>query len=210
MKVGVAPKRGAAVKKEIEEQFRFNLDRVSQLVTLFETNAGGAGRPTVAQSDILRAAVVMLHATLEDLLRSFESWKIPTLPADALARIPLKGTKQEKFSLVELADFRGQTVDAVIEQSCTEKLERSNYNNVSEIVDILRRLGVQTDELMRAHGSVLSVLMSRRHLIVHRFDRNDQQGKGQHVARPISAAIVRKWLDTVRAFGNDLLGQPAQ
>ena len=46
---------------------------------MYTTRAGtGQGRRSVQDTDILRAAVVLLHATLEDLLRSLADWKLPT------------------------------------------------------------------------------------------------------------------------------------
>ena len=79
--------------------------------------------------------MVLLHATLEDLLRGLAEWKLPTAPATSLDRIPLAGSgkPKERFALVDLAEFRGQTVDAVIAQSVDAYLERSSYNHPGEI-----------------------------------------------------------------------------
>ena len=61
------------MKPEIEHRFADNLTRVESLVAAYDTQVaarGAAGRVAVPTADLLRAAVVFLHATLEDLLRS--------------------------------------------------------------------------------------------------------------------------------------------
>jgi hypothetical protein len=156
----------------------------------------------------LRAAVVLLHATLEDLLRSLAEWKLPTAPADSLDRIPLAGAgkPREKFGLAELAEFRGQTVDMVIAQSVETYLERSSYNHPGEIVELLARIQVNyaIDASLR---NVLAVMMSRRHWIAHRADRNTVTGPGHQMTRSISVALVKKWIKGVDRFGKEVLNQ---
>jgi hypothetical protein len=69
------------MKSEIEIRFKSNLERVDHLVALYDTATTGPGRRPVDKSDILRSAVVFLHATLEDFLRSLLEWKLPTAQA---------------------------------------------------------------------------------------------------------------------------------
>jgi hypothetical protein len=49
------------------------------------------GRPSVAAIDILRAYVVLLHASMEDLLRSVLAWKLPSAKPEHLEEVPLVG-----------------------------------------------------------------------------------------------------------------------
>src|SRR5688572_17484721 len=106
---------------KIKENLKHNLDRVESLVATYESHpdAQGGGRKAVEVLDILRAAVVLLHASLEDVLRSVAYWKLPFACADVLNAIPLKGygPHPKKFSLGDLADFRGMMVDEVFTQS---------------------------------------------------------------------------------------------
>lgn len=54
----------------LEERFRINLDRVRSVVALYDQVTGPSpGRPGVQESELLRVAVVYLHAAPEDLLR---------------------------------------------------------------------------------------------------------------------------------------------
>jgi hypothetical protein len=59
------------VRAEVARRFRRNLARATFLIGIHEgLTARRQGRPDQHAGDILRAAVVMAHATLEDLLRS--------------------------------------------------------------------------------------------------------------------------------------------
>jgi hypothetical protein len=193
-------------REEIEARFRANLERVQAFISEYESGVvGNPGRVTVLRADTLRAAVVFLHATLEDLLRSLAEWKLPTAPAASLDRIPLAGTgkPREKFSLVELAEFRGQTVDMVIAQSVETYLERSSYNHPGEIAELLAKIEVNyaIDGSLR---NILAALMSRRHWIAHRADRNTVTGPGHQSTLSISVTLVKKWIKGVERFGKEL------
>lgn len=65
------------MKHEISRQFAQNLARVESLLSLYDsaTGATGSGRRDVATSDLLRAAIVFLHATLvqSEALRALEA-----------------------------------------------------------------------------------------------------------------------------------------
>ena len=59
-----------------------NLKRVEDLVKIYEDTKGeGGGRRDVSKTDVLRAAVVLLHATLENFLRDAALWKWTTNPS---------------------------------------------------------------------------------------------------------------------------------
>jgi hypothetical protein len=51
--------------EQVERRFNFNVKRVDELVSLFGKNKDKESYP----KDVLRAAIVLLHASLEDLLR---------------------------------------------------------------------------------------------------------------------------------------------
>lgn len=193
----------------IEERFRSNLDRVKNLVALYDSVTGGAGRgrPTVTEGDLLRAAVVMLHAALEDLLRSIALLKYPTASPEILGQFPLLGVKashKPSFTLKELAAHRGKTVDDVLTKSIAAFLERSNYNNVGDIVKLLGEIGLPKS-LAAPYSKQLAALMSRRHLIAHCADRNDRRGKGQHAAVSIGKSTIARWITAIDNFGKAVI-----
>jgi hypothetical protein len=195
------------MKTEIENRFNGNLDRVELLVVLYGTGSTGPGRRAVDKSDILRSAVVFLHATLEDFLRSLLEWKLPSAQASYLKDVPLTGKKpRSTFALDDLALFRGSTVDDLISRSVADHLERSNFNDPGEVGAVLERIGL-LPSLLDPYRGKIGPLMKRRHWIVHRADRNTATGSGQHAALGLQKATVETWLNAVKQFGTSVLSQ---
>lgn len=195
----------------IRDNLQHSLDRVENLVCTYESHpdAQGAGRKSVEVLDILRAAVVLLHASLEDVLRGVAYWKLPTASADVLNKIPLvgQGPNPTKFYLGALTTFRGRTVDDVFTESVNVHLERSNYNNTDDIAALLTSIGVDTTTVDATFAD-LQALMERRHQIVHRADRQQTvTGSGDHAVRAINKQTVRGWATAVNQFANTLFAQ---
>jgi acid stress-induced BolA-like protein IbaG/YrbA len=140
-------------REEIGLRFQSNLERVRGLVTLYETLAPEKpGRRPVPFTDLLRAAVVFLHATLEDLLRSTLEWKLPSAPGDLLKGIPLTGMTDQKFTLSELAEYRG---DATPRRSVMDMKER-----VKKILEQLELNNPQVNILEESGAGILAQVVS--------------------------------------------------
>ena len=188
-----------------------NLARVENLVKTYETHpdAQGRGRKNAAVLDILRAAVVLLHATLEELLRSIAHWKLPMAAGKVLDEVPLAGLGQnpKKFLLGDLTSFRGKTVDEVLTESVHAHLEQSNYNNTRDISTMLMNVGIDVTKV-NATFVELQTLMERRHQIVHRADRQAKVvGSGDHEVRGINKDIARDWAAAVNKFASALFSE---
>lgn len=198
------------MKPNIQKRITENLDRVRNLIEKYRTHLAGTGRGrrTAHQTDVLRSTVVLLHASLEDFLRSLAYWKLPSAGKATLDDIALVGLgpNPKKFFLGELDAHRGKSVDELITESVNEHLERSNYNSTQEIALLLQAIGVNTS---RINGSfqILDQVMARRHQIVHRADRDETPGRGNHNVRSIGSTQVRSWADAVEKFTNDVLSQ---
>jgi hypothetical protein len=196
------------MKTQIEAQFVDNLDRVRNLVRIYEVDLAtvSAGTRGKYKTDVLRAATVLLHATLEDLLRSLAYWKLPRAPSAILDNVPLAGrSANQKFSLSALADHRGKTVDELIEKSVDAHLERSSYGNTAAIASVFLQIGLDIRPVQNLLVD-LEVLMSRRHQIVHRADIDSTRGVGNRV-NTITITSVEKWINTVAGFGAAALSQ---
>lgn len=77
-------------------------------------------------------------------------------------------------------------------------------NNPGDIVELLTRIGVS----FRIEGpsrNILAALMSRRHQIAHRADRNSIVGVGQPTVEPLRISVVLGWTVVVQVFGEGLL-----
>lgn len=161
------------------------------------------------KADIVRAAVLFLHATLEDLLRSSEELRFPSAPAKAFDRIRwvLPGATKdeerlsERLSLTEFAAFRGQTVNEVLMRAFQRHHEQSNYNNENDVVGAIQRMGLEV-EAYREFLPELQALMKRRHEIAHRADINR---KFSHLTNRVIVEVAERWVRTVESFGGRLL-----
>jgi RiboL-PSP-HEPN len=201
----------ARLVAEQVERISQNLTRVESLVKVYEKMRGsGGGRRPVHSLDILRAGVVLLHASLEDFLRSLATVFLPIADEQVLDSIPLVGTGQtghpEKFFLGKLAAHRGKTVDDVITESVRQYLEYSNYNNASDIAGLLRKIGVDASGVKDMFADIERII-KRRHQIVHRADRVQAKGSGHHYAQSINPEQVRASSEVIRDFMRTILGE---
>jgi hypothetical protein len=164
-----------------------------------------AYNPSGAQ-DMLRAAVVLNHAYLEDVLRTLASTLLPEAEEAVLNHIPIAGGtgRAEKVPLGMLARHKGKTVEDVIRESVAAYLANSNFNHVSEIAHLLENLGFDVAQ-HNTEFPKLEEMMQRRHQIVHRADRVKAAGSDEYVLEAIRPAEVRDWLDATSNFIRGLM-----
>jgi hypothetical protein len=178
-----------------------NLRRVGDLIE-FAENRFTKDRQSQIKDDILRAAVVFLHATLEDFLRYIGGGYIPSGSEDVLDKISLVGSsdRPEKFSLGKLAKHRDKKIDQLITESVEAHLDRRSFSSTKEIANFLDSVGVPSSAVDNFYPS-LSDLIVRRHQIVHRGDliASDKEQREREV-EPIDASKVKEWNDTVVNF----------
>lgn len=196
------------MKQEIADRFALNIARVRNLVAIYRTHlsAPGRGRRGHQTTDVLRAATVLLHASLEDVLRSLAYWKLPSATSAVLDSIPLVGQSAVKFTLGTLSTHRGKTVAEVIQASTDASLERSNYNNTAEVASLLHQIGISTLPL-GTYMATLEVAMRRRHLIVHRADSNPTPGRGNHRVNSLAPRTVDDWIANTDQVVQAILAQ---
>ena len=165
-------------KNAIVANFDANISRVRSLLEVYDQlAASGPGRPSVAQTDILRAGIVLLHASLEDLIRTSSEHLLPLGDVAVLDDIgfPMPdGKNVERSRLGVLARFRSDSVQDVIRVAVAARLQRSNYNNVNEVGTALERIGVNRNVLSPDEASI-EAMMKRRHLVVHRADKDPRR-----------------------------------
>lgn len=196
------------MKQEITDRFLLNIDRVKNLVAIYKNQLAGSGkgRRSHQKTDVLRAATVLLHASVEDVLRSLAYWKLPAAAATVLDQIPFAGGTTTKITLGTLSAQRGKSVDEVIKASVDASLERSNYNNSGEVCTLLISIGLNTTGI-QPYLENLEDAMRRRHQIVHRADANTNGGQGNHQVVSISPAKVNEWIANTEQFVNSVLAQ---
>lgn len=187
----------------IVELLDANLARVENLISLY--GPARRGRRTVKETDVLRAALVLLHASMEDFLRSLLVWRAPLGTKEQLDEYPLAGSKQKNgvnFKLGSLAAHREKTVEALIAQSIQEYLEQfASYNDLGEVKRALQVCGIEYSTLESNDFGHLPAMISRRHKIVHKADRNDAQtGKGNHQTASIGLGHLNAYVESVKSL----------
>lgn len=141
-------------------------------------------------ADILRAAVVLLHAALEDCLRSLSYLEFPNASPDELNKTGYK------VQLGKVAEYRDKTVNELIRDVAFDYLEGATYNNPEGISKTLKSIGITIE---KSAISQLDIAIKRRHRIVHRADRGDKEGEVGRIT-PIQTAHVLKWIEDVERF----------
>lgn len=196
------------MRDQILDRFRDNIARAKNLVALYRAQrAPGGGRRPVHSTDTLRAAVVFLHAALEETFRSIYVWKIPHGGENILNDVPLIGSvslRPEKFYLGRLAAHRAKSVQDLITESVLEQARMLSVNNTTDVASLLQRFGLRSQDY-DAHIGPLAEMIARRHHIVHQADRNENRGVGNHQAQSLNVATVEDWISTVSVFAETVL-----
>lgn len=198
---------------EITELLDENLERVDNLVSLYGPPV--IGRRKVKDTDVLRAALVLLHASMEDYLRSLLLWKIGDFDQETLNKYGFpNGNKRPppKITLGELSAHRGKTVDELIEDAVRSYVEEfQSFNDLGEVKKALKQTGIAEAVVDDFNYGELPAMISRRHNIVHKADRNDNVGgQGNHSTKSIGKRAVEKYVEAVkclRDFVSDQLGE---
>lgn len=188
---------------EISNTFDYNLERVDNLLNVYKAATNGPGRKHTHSSDVLRASVVLLHATLEDYLRNLLLWKLPEATQDVLKKIPLKydiDKSKHSFDFGDLFDHKEKTVDSVLRESIAFHLNAASFNDTREISNRLTQINCIVTPLISSTYSDLTEMIKRRHHIVHQADRNRSAGRGQQKYISLNHQSVVRWRKSVERF----------
>lgn len=199
-------------KTEIRERLHSNLTRVRDLASIhMDVKQANVRRQDLPHTEVLRAAVVLLHATLEDFLRSLLAWQLPmTDNAQAFKGMKFRLDDETKpldgLSVSQMLAHKGRKVDELIQDAITFHLEQSSFNNVRQVQLAMHALGVNFSEFNHEINA-LAAAMSRRHRIVHYADLNEKRGRGQSRHNSLSPRMVKVWVTNVEKFSESLLAQ---
>lgn len=173
---------------------------VISITTTLRSRRARAPAQSGATQDILRAAVVLIHAQLEEFLRTMARTLLPEGDEACLNEIPLAGLggRKERFLLGKLVQHRGKKVEEVLRASVSEYLERSNYNSTTEIANLLATLGFDVAGHDKQFATIQQMI-ERRHTIVHRADRFED-ANSIPALQPIKTEEVSDWLRATQEF----------
>lgn len=171
-----------------------NLDRVRNLVLIYESLASPEKKHGKHDADLLRAAVVLLHAALEDFVRSLLAWRLPLAEPETIKKSKLQ------VPLYQILAKKDQSVDSIVSETIDELLSRRTYNSKDDVTTALKSIGLETSKLKI---SELEVAMTRRHKIVHRADRGSEKESAK--VNSIQADHIKKWIENVGEFTQAVL-----
>jgi hypothetical protein len=69
---------------------------------------------------------------------------------------------------------------------------------------LLEKIGLEP-KTFDEYSAELAAMMTRRHWIAHRVDRNPERGMGHHPVKSLSRTTVSRWIAAVEHFGKDVL-----
>ena len=186
-------------------EFADNIGRASNLIAASRRLADISGAPLA--EDVLRAATVFLHASLEEVIRNLLVLRLPNVAPEKLDEIPLAVKtglrRSSKILLGSLVQFRGKFVDNVITDSIHAYVDTFNLNNTSQLAQYLELAEIETATLAQ-HFPLLNELMQRRHQIVHQMDRKNELDPLNEPLSPLVLHTVESWKDALEAFVHDL------
>ncbi len=178
-----------------------NLTAVSETIlnpeTLFELK------------DVLRSAVVFLHASLEDLLREAIRIRRPIDKEEFRRALQFASVRddnkmQEKITVAELILMDEKRTITIIQRAIDAYLERRSFSAENDIQNAVRLLGFEPNDFSRFYSPIAD-MARRRHEIVHRSDRGPHDEQSHGVPTHITEDTVRNWTLATEDFGVMLL-----
>jgi RiboL-PSP-HEPN len=195
------------MRNQLKEEFQQNTNRVQNLISAFnlleENNIGDLE----TRKDILRAAVVFMHGTLEEIVRNLYIGLLPNCHQDKLNEIPFVGhavIRPKGILLGHLKDFSGRFIENIILDSIESYVNTMNLNNATQLCNSLKLVELPTESLVQ-YFSQLGSLMERRHQIVHQMDRKNEFDLLLSPVTDIEIETVFDWQNALHSFFLDLL-----
>lgn len=188
-------------------EFAENMVRVSNLIAASQKLVTQDAKDAESADDILRAAVMFLHSSLEEIIRNLYLYRLPSVGQEALNKIPfvtLEGIHRSKGILLgDLYMYQGSFVRNVINESINNYVNTLNINNADQLAECLKLADIQVEPL-RQFFSQLNSLMKRRHQIVHQMDRANELDPLSDPVNQINATLVADWKQSLEGFANML------
>ena len=180
----------------------YNIDRVEGLIGLCnsivenENSNNGtpkSGRNSQLQEDILRGALVLIHASMEDFLRTLLKWKYSNDDCEAIIEHLVKKS------------VIGSSLNGKTSNCCVVKRYLREFYSVGGKKKIVKSLSsiripkaISKAKIRCNDQDDLAEMMNRRHKIVHSADRNFCAGKGKHDVNEITIESIDNYIEEVR------------
>ncbi|MBK8067444.1 MAG: hypothetical protein IPK27_07385 [Rhodanobacteraceae bacterium] len=194
-------------------EFRENLARVDNLLNAYRALKRHSLCEKQTRMDVLRAAVVMMHSSLEEIIRNMFLIRLPGGSVEALNKIPFVGHeathRPKQILLGDLSRFRGRFIDNIVRDSIDAYVNTMNLNNAVQLCNCLEMVSL-SPEPFRNTFQDLDAMMKRRHQIAHQMDRASDLNLTADPIEKINLRIVLAWRAALQSFHRLLLDALAQ
>jgi hypothetical protein len=195
------------MRNQLEDEFQQNTDRVKNLILAFEMLEENNIGDSETRKDILRAAVVFMHSTLEEIIRNLFIGLLPDGKQEHLDKIPFVGhevRRSKGILLGHLRDFREIFLGNIILESIKKYVDSLNINNTTQLSTLFEMVEIPIESL-RQYFPELESLMTRRHQIVHQMDRRNELDPQTEPVTNIELNTVIDWKNALHGFFSELL-----
>ena len=194
--------------QDISESLDCNMKRVKSLLCLYDLliakneksdeDTPATRAKHILQEDILRAALLLIHASIEDFLRMSLKWK---LYHDGHAEIIEHLMTKDSRGNFQTAKSKGNSKELVTEYV------QFRYSVVSKrrVANTLLSIRIPEEEINSYNYNVLDRIIKRRHKIVHAADRSYKKGKGLCDLVPLGIRSINKFVEEVEKFSEFVL-----
>ena len=183
--------------------FNANLERVDSLCNIYTKmrNDGFSDGKDYKLTDMLRAAIVMLHSAFEEYYRNVIKQWLPTKgdkkTLETIA-LPVDAGKQggTKYALYSLMDYKDKTINDLFVAAVNEHMSRQSFNSFEEICKWSCKISLDLSNftsLPEKYYEDIDKAVHRRHKIVHEADTKHSGEKQTGRLNPIMPGTVLQW-----------------
>lgn len=181
------------------ENFDQNIRRVEALCKIYTLLQNDhKSQSEYKNTDVLRSAVVLLHASFEDYFRTILIQWLPLKAQTATLKeisLPTRsGKRAEKFSFVDLIEYKEKNIEELLKDAVNKKFHATSFNNYKDIISWMKKIGLNDKGFSRQDE--IEKAIKRRHTIVHETDRKDDGNLNK-----LETKNIQKWMETY----NDLV-----
>ncbi|MBW3532985.1 HEPN domain-containing protein [Shewanella sp. NKUCC06_TVS] len=189
-------------------EFGENITRVENLIEAYNELEANKIGDIQLRKDVLRASIVFMHSSLEEVVRNLFLLRLPNGNTKNLNKIPFAGHetthRPKEILLGNLKAFSGMLVDNIILRSINEYVDTMSINGSNQLAECLEIADVQIVPL-RKYFTSLDSLMKRRHQIVHQMDRANSLDPLLDPITNIDIECVEQWKNDLCGFYRDLM-----
>ena len=195
--------------RDICKKLDYNMGRATDLIRLYELTVenrkfGTCGfemkRESIAHEDILRGALVLLHASLEEFFRSILKWRVCNVDCELITKHLIHGGKAIKLKKIKGCNLSDAEIRNLIKDEVNIFLRKEyRIGKGNKLVRSLKAIGVDEKDVEECSFCYLREMICRRNNIVHNADRETFATERSHSVTPIGVETITKQASEIRS-----------